>query len=407
MGWGERECEKSRRETGREEKNKDSPILCFNSCVFSTRTEHLSTPLLFSSSLLLFSLPRSFLPPSSWAPEELQDTMRSEFGPFEILVLTQEVQNFRAVSISERGSKRKEEEEEEEEEGVLQKQKTMMRRTAFWVVSLTTPSHRQGVHRLAFLGGHCSKVTILRDGLLVVVVELAQEANFLVRFPTMRTSIICVPPKQTRRASPSRELVYELVYGYTHAVAYARMHKHTCTPTHARTHAHMQARACVHPHAHTHVRACMRACVCVRVCACVGVQVCLCTYTPTHTHLRGSCMKRISFSCSLRAFSSSERGGGDQSVCPASRIHAFIFSSSSIVSSCTISRIFLFVISFSVRPCEVKTSLSNRSSSASRSNLFHSVSSRGFTPRDDPSAPPPSPPPRPSPFVDMGLSALV
>jgi len=165
----------------------------------------------------------------------------------------------------------------------------------------------------------------------------------------------------------------------------ARTHAQTHTRTHAQTHAHTDA--CTHTHLHTYTPTHLN--------------------TYTHTHLRGSCMKRISFSCSLRAFSSSERGGGDQSVCPASRIHAFIFSSSSMVSSCTISRIFLFVISFSVRPCEVNISLSNRSSSASKSNLFHSVSSRGFTPRDDPSAPPPLPPPRPSPFVDMGLSALV
>ena len=87
------------------------------------------------------------------------------------------------------------------------------------MVSLTTPSRRHRVHRLAFLGGHCSEFTILRDGLLVIVVELAQEAHFLVRFPNMRIFIIYVPTTQTTRASPSRELVYELVYGYTHPVA--------------------------------------------------------------------------------------------------------------------------------------------------------------------------------------------
>ena len=170
--------------------------------------------------------------------------------------------------------KEEEEEEEEEEEQDFFKTKNERRRKAFWVVSLTNPSRRQGVHRLAFhrlafLGGHCSKFTILCDGLLVVLVELAQEANFLVRFPTMRIFIICVQLTQTRRASSSRELVYELVYRCTNSVAYERTHKQTCTPckqarTHARTHRHTHARTHKHTHILTHVRTH--------------------TYTPTHLH---------------------------------------------------------------------------------------------------------------------------
>jgi hypothetical protein len=86
--------------------------------------------------------------------------------------------------------KEEEEEEEEEEEQDFFKTKNERRRKAFWVVSLTNPSRRQGVHRLAFhrlafLGGHCSKFTILCDGLLVVLVELAQEANFHLPLPAL------------------------------------------------------------------------------------------------------------------------------------------------------------------------------------------------------------------------------